>query len=76
MTDGVKILNKQLQKKKKYRKALQSVVYELTMGEAFSKALEKQGIMFPALLINMIKAAEATGELAFHRIRNQSFYLF
>ncbi len=63
LTDGVKILNKQLQKKKKYRKALQSVVYELTMGEAFSKALEKQGIMFPALLINMIKAAEATGEL-------------
>ncbi len=63
LTDGVKILNKQLQKKKKYRKALQSVVYELTMGESFSKALEKQGIMFPALLINMIKAAEATGEL-------------
>ena len=33
------------------------------MGEPFSAALEKQGTMFPPLLINMIKAAEATGEL-------------
>ena len=33
------------------------------MGEPFSKALEKQGTMFPPLLINMIRAAEATGEL-------------
>ncbi len=63
LTDAVKILNKQMQKKKKYRKAFQSIVYELTMGQPFSKALEKQGMMFPALLINMIRAAEATGEL-------------
>lgn len=63
LTEGVKILNKQMQNKRKYSKALKSVVYELTLGESFSKALEKQGSMFPALLINMIKAAEATGEL-------------
>jgi type IV pilus assembly protein PilC len=63
LTDSVKILNLQMKNKKKYRKAFQSIVYELTMGEAFSKALEKQGSMFPALLINMIRAAEATGEL-------------
>ncbi len=63
LTDAVKILNSQMQKKKKYRKAFQSIVYELTMGQPFSKALEKQGVMFPALLINMIRAAEATGEL-------------
>lgn len=63
LVEGVKILNNQLQKKKKYNKALQSIVYELTMGQSFSSALEKQGSMFPALLINMIKAAEATGEL-------------
>lgn len=63
LTDSIKILNNQMQKKKKYRKAFQSIIYELTMGEPFSKALEKQGVMFPALLINMIKAAEATGEL-------------
>lgn len=63
LTESVKILNNQMQKKKKYKKAFQSIIYELTMGEPFSKALEKQGPMFPALLINMIKAAEATGEL-------------
>lgn len=63
LTESVKILNNQMQKKKKYRKYFQSIVYELTMGEPFSKALEKQGTMFPALLINMIRAAEATGEL-------------
>ncbi len=33
------------------------------MGESFSRALEKQGNVFPNLLVNMIKAAEATGEL-------------
>ena len=63
LTESVKILNNQMQKKKKYRKYFQSIVYELTMGEPFSKALEKQGTMFPPLLINMIRAAEATGEL-------------
>lgn len=63
LTDSVKILNNQMQKKKRYRKSFQSIIYELTMGEPFSKALEKQGSMFPSLLINMIKAAEATGEL-------------
>lgn len=63
LTESVKILNNQMQKKKKYRKYFQSIVYELTMGEPFSKALEKQGTLFPALLINMIRAAEATGEL-------------
>lgn len=63
LTEAVKILNNQMQKKKKYRKFFQSIVYELTMGEPFSKALEKQGPMFPPLLINMIRAAEATGEL-------------
>ncbi|MCI8394004.1 MAG: type II secretion system F family protein [Bacilli bacterium] len=63
LTDSIKILNNQMGKNKNYKRAFQSIVYELTMGESFSKALEKQGVMFPALLINMIKAAEATGEL-------------
>lgn len=63
LTEAVKILNNQMQKKKKYRKYFKSIVYELTMGEPFSKALEKQGTLFPPLLINMIRAAEATGEL-------------
>lgn len=64
LTDSIKVLNNQMNKRKKtQRRAFQSIVYELTMGESFSNALEKQGTMFPPLLINMIKAAEATGEL-------------
>ena len=63
LADAIRILNQQMNKKGQYKRAFQSISYELTMGESFSKALEKQGTMFPALLINMIKAAEATGEL-------------
>lgn len=63
LTESIKILNNQMGKNKTHRRAFQSIVYELTMGESFSRALEKQGTMFPPLLINMIKAAEATGEL-------------
>ena len=33
------------------------------MGESFSDALKKQGSTFPALLINMVKAAELIGDL-------------
>ena len=63
LTDSIKILNMQMSKKSAYKRAFQSIIYELTMGESFSAALDKQGNMFPALLINMIRAAEATGEL-------------
>jgi len=63
LAESLKILNQQMNKKQTYKRAFQSIIYELTMGESFSLALEKQGTMFPPLLINMIKAAEATGEL-------------
>ena len=63
LSDSIRILNQQMNKKATYKRAFQAIVYELTMGESFSTALEKQGTMFPPLLINMIKAAEATGEL-------------
>lgn len=63
LTDSIKILNQQMGKNNNYKRAFQAIVYELTMGEPFSSALEKQGTMFPALLINMLKAAEKTGEL-------------
>lgn len=62
LTDAVKILAQQ-DKKKRYKKVYDSLTYELTMGESFSEALKKQGSVFPGLLINMIKAAELTGEL-------------
>jgi len=63
LNDAVKILSKQMSTKKSKMRAFQSISYELTLGANFSSALEKQGNMFPALLINMIKAAEASGTL-------------
>lgn len=63
LTESMRILSHQVGKKKNHRKVFESVVYELTLGESFSSALEKQGNVFPSLLINMLKAAEATGEL-------------
>ena len=64
LSEAVKILSKQMGKKSKAKqKALQSLSYELSIGQSFSTAMEKQGNMFPGLLINMVKAAEATGAL-------------
>ncbi len=62
LTDSVKILAKQ-NKNKSYKKAFDSIIYELTMGESFSEALRKQGAMFPGLLVNMVKAAEMIGDI-------------
>ena len=50
--------------KANYRRILDKVVYELIMGEKFSSALEKQGNVFPKLLINMVKTSEMTGDLS------------
>ncbi len=63
LSDAIKILERQMIKKKRKAKALQAISYELILGSSFSAALEKQGNMFPAFLINMIKAAEASGTL-------------
>ncbi len=63
LSDSMKILINQVGKDKNKLGIYQSIVYELTMGNSFSEALEKQGNVFPPLLINMLKAAEATGEL-------------
>ncbi len=64
LTDSMRILSIQMGKKDQYKKRLfDAVVYQLIMGESFSEALAKQGDAFPSLLVNMIKAAEATGEL-------------
>ena len=62
LVDSLNILIKQTQKKV-YKSILREVTYDLTVGENFSLALEKRGIAFPKLLINMVKAAELTGEL-------------
>lgn len=63
LNDAIKILGKQMKGNKAKMRAFQAISYELTLGETFSNALQKQGNMFPALMINMIKAAEASGTL-------------
>lgn len=64
LTEAIKILSKQMDKKNPNKqRAFKAISYELSLGESFSNALEKQGRMFSALLINMIKAAEASGTL-------------
>ena len=62
LTDAVKVLAEQ-DKRKKYKSVYDAVIYELIMGETFSEALNKQGNVFPALLVNMIKSAEMIGNI-------------
>lgn len=63
LNDTIKIMTKQAEKDLNKSKLYRSISYELTLGESFSTALENQGRVFPPLLINMIKSAEATGDL-------------
>lgn len=63
LNESVRILSIQMKKNKNRQKIFQAISYELSLGESFSNALSKQGNYFPPLLINMIKAAEATGTL-------------
>lgn len=63
LTDAMRILSKQMGKNENLKRTFDSIVYNLTLGESFSSCLEKQGEAFPPLLINMVKSAEATGDL-------------
>ena len=63
LTNAMRILSKQMGRNRNIKRTFDSVVYNLTLGESFSTSLEKQGEAFPALLVNMIKSAEATGDL-------------
>lgn len=62
LVDSLQILSRQY-KQKSYQRIFRSMMYDLTMGENFSVAMEKQGVAFPKLLINMVRASEMTGEL-------------
>ena len=62
LVDSLNILIRQTQKKA-YKNILREVTYDLTVGESLSSAMEKRGKAFDKLLINMVKAAELTGEL-------------
>ncbi len=62
LVDSVRILAKQSNKTAE-KKCFNQLVYELLKGENLSNAMEKQGQVFPKLLINMVKTAEMTGDL-------------
>lgn len=62
LVDSISILARQAKDKSKQR-LYQRIVFELNSGETLSDALNKQGKIFPKLLINMIKTSELTGNL-------------
>lgn len=62
LIDSIGILSKQA-RDKKTKNLYNRLVFELTSGETFSEALNKQGVVFPKLLINMVKTSELTGNL-------------
>ena len=63
LVDAVKVLEKQ-STNMACKKAFRRLVYELLNGESLSGAMMKQDKVFPSLLINMVKTAELTGDLA------------
>ncbi len=63
LIDSVRILAKQ-SSKPALKKAFEKLVYDLLKGESLSTAMEHQENKFPKLLVNMVKTAEMTGDLA------------
>ena len=62
LVESLKILSHQF-KSKTYSRIFRSMIYDLSTGDNFSSAMDKQGAAFPRLLINMVKTSEMTGEL-------------
>lgn len=62
LVDSVKIISQQASKSVQ-RRAYQRLLYDLLKGDNLSDAMEKQDTVFPALLINMVRTAEMTGDL-------------
>lgn len=62
LVDSIKILGKQA-KASSTKSLYKALIYDLTMGDNFSEALEKQNVAFPRLLVNMVKSSELAGNL-------------
>ena len=62
LIESLKILSRQY-KKKSYKEIFKKIIYDLSMGENLSTAMENRGAAFPNLLITMVKTSEMTGEL-------------
>ena len=62
LVDSMEILSRQT-KSKSIQMLYRKIVFELNKGTPFSICLEKQGNVFPKMLINMVKTSEMTGDL-------------
>lgn len=62
LVDSMEILSRQA-KSKSMQRIYRKIVFELNKGVTFSNCLEKQGKVFPKMLINMVKTSEMTGDL-------------
>lgn len=62
LVESMEILSRQA-KKKSVQMLYRKIVFELNKGTTFSKCLEKQGKVFPKMLVNMLKTSEMTGDL-------------
>ncbi len=62
LLDSMEILSRQ-SKKKNTQMLYRKIVFDLNRGLSFSECLEKQGKVFPKMLINMLKTSEMTGDL-------------
>ena len=62
LAEAVRILAKQASKPK-LKTSFNQLHFELLKGESFSNALEMQKKLYPALLINMVRTSEMTGDL-------------
>lgn len=62
LLDSMEILSRQ-SKKKSTQMLYRKIVFDLNRGLSFSECLEKQGKVFPKMLINMLKTSEMTGDL-------------
>ena len=62
LTESLVMIENQTKDKKK-KDLYKRIVYELNTGANFSEALDRQGNVFPKLLINMLKTSELTGNL-------------
>lgn len=62
LVDSMEILSRQA-KSKSVRMLYKKIVFELNRGTGFSACLERQGKVFPKMLINMLKTSEMTGDL-------------
>ena len=62
LLDSMEILSRQ-SKKKDIQMLYKKIVFDLNRGLSFRQCLEKQGKVFPKMLINMLKTSEMTGDL-------------